>query len=237
MSEHHLEQHLRWITASGFAFLAKRGSQERRPVLQLPPWRNLWLLGAIALSMALHCFILYVPAAAVMFSVTPLSATEWWAVLWLSFPVILVDEFLKYLTRWVLALLPAMQVLHRSIQQDRAVQLQPLQTPQTCSQALTQARTPRHWQNSSDVIGHSLHLSSWQGRANVASGHARHEKRFPGFCRGSVGWVGCVQELHGGGAGGAAAARAVGAVGALLQGRAAAAARDGRGGAADAPLR
>ncbi len=66
---------------------------------QLPPWSNLWLLGAIALSMALHCFILYVPPAALMFSVTPLSAAEWGAVVWLSFPVILVDEFLKYLTR------------------------------------------------------------------------------------------------------------------------------------------
>ena len=67
--------------------------------VQLPPWSNLWLLGAIALSMALHCFILYVPPAALIFSVTPLSAAEWVAVIWLSFPVILVDEFLKYLTR------------------------------------------------------------------------------------------------------------------------------------------
>lgn len=68
--------------------------------LQLPPWSNMWLLGAIALSMALHCFILYVPPAAAMFSVTALHASEWLAVLWLSFPVILVDEVLKYITRW-----------------------------------------------------------------------------------------------------------------------------------------
>ncbi len=67
--------------------------------LQLPPWGNLWLLGSIALSMALHAFILYVPPAAAMFSVTPLNASEWLAVLWLSFPVILVDEVLKYITR------------------------------------------------------------------------------------------------------------------------------------------
>lgn len=59
----------------------------------------MWLLGAIALSMALHCFILYVPPAAAMFSVTALNASEWLAVLWLSFPVILVDEVLKYITR------------------------------------------------------------------------------------------------------------------------------------------
>ena len=71
-------------------------------LLQLPPWRNMWLLGAIALSMALHCFILYVPPAAAMFSVTALNASEWLAVLWLSFPVILVDEVLKYITRCAL---------------------------------------------------------------------------------------------------------------------------------------
>ena len=66
---------------------------------QLPPWTNPWLLGAIALIMALHAFILYVPPAATLFSVVPLSGAEWVAVLWLSFPVILVDEVLKYLTR------------------------------------------------------------------------------------------------------------------------------------------
>ena len=60
----------------------------------------MWLLGSIALSMALHCFILYVPPAAAMFSVTALNASEWLAVFWLSFPVILVDEVLKYITRW-----------------------------------------------------------------------------------------------------------------------------------------
>lgn len=67
--------------------------------LQLPPWTNPWLLGAIALSLALHAFILYVPPAAALFSVVPLSGAEWGAVVWLSFPVILVDEVLKYLTR------------------------------------------------------------------------------------------------------------------------------------------
>ena len=73
--------------------------------LQLPPWANPWLLGAIALSMLLHCFILYVPPAATVFSVVPLNGSEWGAVFWLSFPVILVDEVLKYLTRCACCLL------------------------------------------------------------------------------------------------------------------------------------
>jgi magnesium-transporting ATPase (P-type) len=67
--------------------------------MQLPPWSNRWLIGAIVLSMVLHCFILYVPAAASVFSVAPLSSAEWVAVLWLSFPVIILDECLKYVSR------------------------------------------------------------------------------------------------------------------------------------------
>ena len=66
---------------------------------QLPPWRNAWLLGAIGLSVVLHCAILYVRPLALLFSVTALSAVEWRAILWLSLPVIAVDELLKYVTR------------------------------------------------------------------------------------------------------------------------------------------
>ena len=68
---------------------------------RLPPWANKWLLGAIALSMLLHCFILYVPWAALLFSVEPLDSRQWLAVLCLSFPVILIDELLKLATRSV----------------------------------------------------------------------------------------------------------------------------------------
>ena len=69
------------------------------PRAQLPPWRNAWLLGAIGLSVVLHCAILYVRPLALLFSVTALGAAEWRAILWLSLPVIAVDELLKYITR------------------------------------------------------------------------------------------------------------------------------------------
>lgn len=69
------------------------------PRAQLPPWRNAWLLGAIGLSVVLHCAILYVRPLALLFSVTALGAAEWRAILWLSLPVIAVDEVLKYVTR------------------------------------------------------------------------------------------------------------------------------------------
>ena len=72
---------------------------ENESLLSHPPWSNLWLLGAIAISMALHFLILYVPALAHTFTVAALNWEEWQCVLYLSAPVILVDEVLKLITR------------------------------------------------------------------------------------------------------------------------------------------
>jgi Ca2+ transporting ATPase len=46
---------------------------------------------------------------AVMFSVTPLTFSEWKAVFWLSFPVILVDELLKFFSRRVKGQMPSLR--------------------------------------------------------------------------------------------------------------------------------
>lgn len=37
-----------------------RSVSENQSLLRMPPWLNIWLLGAIVMSMALHFFILYV---------------------------------------------------------------------------------------------------------------------------------------------------------------------------------
>uniref|UniRef100_A0A7N4PX60 Calcium-transporting ATPase n=1 Tax=Sarcophilus harrisii TaxID=9305 RepID=A0A7N4PX60_SARHA len=52
---------------------------ENQSLLRMPPWLNPWLLGAIAMSMALHFLVLYVKP--------------------MPLPVILLDEGLKYLSR------------------------------------------------------------------------------------------------------------------------------------------
>ena len=80
-------------------FNALNALSENNSLFQLPPWSNLWLLAAIAVSMLLHVFIMYTPPVAKIFTVTALSGSEWTAVLWLSFPVILVDEALKFMSR------------------------------------------------------------------------------------------------------------------------------------------
>ncbi|KIH64425.1 hypothetical protein ANCDUO_05264 [Ancylostoma duodenale] len=65
----------------------------------MPPWKNVWLCAAIALSMSLHFVILYVDIMATIFQITPLCVAEWVAVFKISFPVILLDEVLKFIAR------------------------------------------------------------------------------------------------------------------------------------------
>ena len=92
---------------------------ENQSLFVMTPMRNKWLLGAIALSLTQHLFILYVPMLSVSFSfvregavsrvyvpfqqavfqITPLNVTESLAVLGFSFPVILLDEFMKAVSR------------------------------------------------------------------------------------------------------------------------------------------
>ncbi|KAK6057730.1 Calcium-transporting ATPase 3, endoplasmic reticulum-type domain protein [Cooperia oncophora] len=72
---------------------------ENQSLLVMPPWRNMWLCSAIALSMSLHFIILYVDIMATIFQITPLSIAEWMAVLKISFPVLLLDEILKFIAR------------------------------------------------------------------------------------------------------------------------------------------
>ena len=96
-------------------FNAMNSLSENESLLQLPLWKNMFLVAAITLSMVLHVAILYVPFLTVsrsvlqvvcfvddswqsIFATAPLDWIEWKAVLLLSAPVILIDEVLKLLT-------------------------------------------------------------------------------------------------------------------------------------------
>ena len=72
---------------------------EDNSLLVIPPWINGWLLVAIAASIGSHLFILYVPVMNSIFGITPLNLQEWGLVLAFSFPVILIDEVLKFIGR------------------------------------------------------------------------------------------------------------------------------------------
>merc|ERR1711871_257783 len=80
-------------------FNALNALSEDGSLLQMPPWVNPWLLIAMFISFALHFLILYVDFFADIFSIVPLSVNEWLLVLAFSFPVILIDEVLKFVGR------------------------------------------------------------------------------------------------------------------------------------------
>ncbi|KAK4277395.1 hypothetical protein QN277_015400 [Acacia crassicarpa] len=80
-------------------FNALNNLSENQSLLVIPPWSNLWLVGSIILTLLLHMLILYVHPLSVLFSVTPLSWDDWLMVLYLSLPVIFIDEVLKLFSR------------------------------------------------------------------------------------------------------------------------------------------
>lgn len=80
-------------------FNALNALSENGSLLHHSPSSNLWLMGAIAISILLHVAILYIPWLAAIFNVMPLSVHEWLAVINFSFPVILIDEVLKFFAR------------------------------------------------------------------------------------------------------------------------------------------
>ncbi|KAA3488717.1 calcium-transporting ATPase 3, endoplasmic reticulum-type isoform X2 [Gossypium australe] len=80
-------------------FNALNNLSENQSLLVIPPWSNLWLVASIILTMLLHILILYLPPLSTLFSVTSLSWNEWAVILYLSFPVIIIDEVLKFFSR------------------------------------------------------------------------------------------------------------------------------------------
>ncbi|XP_020402506.1 calcium-transporting ATPase 3, endoplasmic reticulum-type [Zea mays] len=80
-------------------FNALNNLSENQSLLVIHPWSNLWLVGSIILTMLLHVAVLYIEPLSALFSVSPLSWVEWKIVLYLSFPVILIDEVLKFFSR------------------------------------------------------------------------------------------------------------------------------------------
>ncbi|XP_027367159.1 calcium-transporting ATPase 4, endoplasmic reticulum-type-like [Abrus precatorius] len=68
-------------------------------LLTMPPWVNPWLLLAMSVSFGLHFLILYMPFLAQVFGIVPLSFNEWLLVLVVAFPVVIIDEILKFVGR------------------------------------------------------------------------------------------------------------------------------------------
>ncbi|KAJ1666060.1 hypothetical protein IW140_005841 [Coemansia sp. RSA 1813] len=80
-------------------FNAMNSLSENASLMEVPLWRNPSLIAAVALSFVLHFAILYIPFFNTIFSVAPLGVLEWKAVIYISVPIILVDEVLKWYAR------------------------------------------------------------------------------------------------------------------------------------------
>ncbi|TDZ74335.1 Calcium-transporting ATPase sarcoplasmic/endoplasmic reticulum type [Colletotrichum trifolii] len=80
-------------------FNAMNALSSSESLLSLPLWANMKLVYAIALSMALHFALLYTPFLQNLFSILPLNWNEWKAVVYISAPVIVIDEVLKAVER------------------------------------------------------------------------------------------------------------------------------------------
>mmetsp|Transcript_61664 Transcript_61664/g.161994 ORF Transcript_61664/g.161994 Transcript_61664/m.161994 type:complete len:1037 (+) Transcript_61664:147-3257(+) len=76
---------------NAFNALSEDGS-----LIQMPPWTNPWLILACMGSILTHFVILYVPFLAKTFAVCPLDWHDWAYVMLFSFPVIILDEILKF---------------------------------------------------------------------------------------------------------------------------------------------
>ena len=73
---------------------------ENQSLLVVTPLSNLYVVLACALSFLLHLIIIHVPVLAGIFHVAPLNSEEWLHVLYLSLPIVLLDEVLKAISRY-----------------------------------------------------------------------------------------------------------------------------------------
>jgi Ca2+ transporting ATPase len=80
-------------------FNALNSLSENKSLLTHPPTTNLFVVVSVIISMWLHYIIMYVPSFAKTFTIAALNYEEWRAVFLFSFPVIIIDEFLKFVTR------------------------------------------------------------------------------------------------------------------------------------------
>ncbi|KNA02024.1 calcium-transporting ATPase, putative [Plasmodium vivax] len=77
-------------------FNALNALSEYNSLFQIPPWRNMYLVLATIGSLLLHFMILYIPPLAKIFGVVALTPYDWLLVFMWSFPVIIIDEVIKF---------------------------------------------------------------------------------------------------------------------------------------------
>ncbi|MCA6492175.1 MAG: HAD-IC family P-type ATPase, partial [Chitinophagaceae bacterium] len=72
---------------------------ENASLLEIGVFSNPWLLQAICVSVLLHCLIIYIPSLNGLFGTEALDLKDWLLVILFSFPVVIIEEFLKKISR------------------------------------------------------------------------------------------------------------------------------------------
>lgn len=80
-------------------FNAMNAISDESSLINMPPYKNKWLILAVISSVSLHCVILYIPFFNNIFGIAPLDLNEWILVLLFSFPVIIIEELTKIYVR------------------------------------------------------------------------------------------------------------------------------------------
>jgi len=80
-------------------FNAMNAISDESSLFRMPPYRNKWLILAIFCSVTVHCVILYIPLFNKIFGILPLDMSEWILVIIFSFPVVILDEIIKFYVR------------------------------------------------------------------------------------------------------------------------------------------
>mmetsp|Transcript_61079 Transcript_61079/g.164122 ORF Transcript_61079/g.164122 Transcript_61079/m.164122 type:complete len:200 (+) Transcript_61079:369-968(+) len=72
---------------------------ETSSLATVPPWRNAWLLTAVAASLIQHVLVISWKAGQMIFEVKALTSYEWSRVALFAFPIIIVEELVKFASR------------------------------------------------------------------------------------------------------------------------------------------
>ena len=76
---------------------------DEQSLLKITPFKNPLLILAISASIIVHCIILYIPFFNDVFGILPLDVKEWTLVMFFSIPVVIIDEIIKFICRYLIS--------------------------------------------------------------------------------------------------------------------------------------
>ncbi len=88
-------QTMAFTTLVCFEMFAVLGNRSLMPFRKLNPFSNLWLLGAVCISIAIQLLVIYVPFLQPVFGTVPISLADWGLIIGVSFTGFLLMELSK----------------------------------------------------------------------------------------------------------------------------------------------